>query len=157
MDINHSEKVVTFKMGAEYFGISIFRVMSIEKTEHITRMPDLPQHIKGILNLRGDIIPIIDLRQFMLKTIPNEYDSNRIIVVKVDNTLAGLIVDEATEVLDIPNENVQGISLAGSDLNRFMKVAKVNDKLVMILDIEALVKESDIANAINEVKGILNE
>lgn len=155
MDINHSEKVVTFKMGAEYFGISIFRVMSIEKIDHITRMPDLPQYIKGILNLRGDIIPIIDLRQFMLKTTVKDYDSNRIIVVKVENTFAGLIVDEATEVLDIPSENVQGVSLAGSDLSHFMKVAKVNERLIMILDIETLVKESDIAKALDEVKNII--
>lgn len=154
--MNHqSEKVVTFKMGSEVYGISIFQVMSIEKIEDITRMPDLPEYIKGILNLRGDIIPLIDLRQFLLKTNPKDYQLNRIIVVRVEDTLAGLIVDEATEVLDIPTDAIQGISLAGAELNQFMKVAKMDERLILIVEIDKLIMESDIANVLKELQNSL--
>lgn len=149
------DKVVTFKIGSEFFGISIFHVMSIERIDAITKMPDLPLHIKGILNLRGDVIPIIDLRQFLLKTTQKEDDLNRIIVVKVDDTLAGLIVDEATEVLDIPNDAVSGVSLAGRELNRFLKVANIDGRLIMIVNIVELIKNSDIAQSLDAVKNIL--
>lgn len=150
-----AEKVVTFKMGSELFGISISYVKSIEKINSITKMPDLPIHIKGILNLRGEIIPIVDLRQFLLKTNPKYNEHNRIIVVKVDDTVAGLIVDEATEVLDIPSDLVSGVSLGGKELNRFFKVANINGNLIMIVDIVELIKFSDISRALEEIKNIL--
>lgn len=135
---------IVFKLGNEEYGIDILNVQNIERVLSITRVPKAPFFIKGVINLRGEIIPVMSLRlKFNLEA--DEYtDDTRIIIVKIDDNQIGMIVDEVKEVLQLSTdsiENVQGVSGITSDihLNFIQGVGKVNNNIVTLLNIKNLI------------------
>jgi purine-binding chemotaxis protein CheW len=133
---------LTFSIGSEEYGIDILKVQEIKGYVPTTRIPNSPPHVTGVLNLRGTIVPIVDLRRkFNMETI--EYDKfSAIIVVVVDNRAMGVIVDSVSEVLNIPAEAIQPPAnfATGSDASMLQGMARVGDKLIILLDIEAVLQ-----------------
>lgn len=134
---------LTFSLGAEEYGVDILKVQEIKGYAPATPIPNTPSFIKGVMNLRGTIIPVVDLRR-KLSMDDAEYNQfTVIIVVKVAAKVVGLVVDSVSDVLNIPNADVQDSPDLGGHVDvRFVSgMAKVNDKLVMLLDIEKVLDE----------------
>lgn len=130
-------QVVVFKLGKEEYAVDILNVQEIERVLNITRVPRSKNHIEGVVNLRGNIIPIINLhKKFNLQTEGNEEDK-RIIVFQFDDFKAGIIVDEVSEVLRLSKEDIEEAGKVYSSINteHIKGVAKVDSRLLILLDI----------------------
>ena len=139
-------KFLTFSLGKELYGIDIMYVTEIVGIQPITVVPELPSFIKGIINLRGKIIPVMDAR-LKFKKEPKEYnDRTCIIVVDVLDLSIGIIVDAVSEVLNIDDENiVPPPNLQGSGRKYIKSVGKSEDSVILILDCEKLLNEEEIS------------
>lgn len=138
-------QLVSFKIGAEEFGIDILKVNEIIRMMSITKVPNAPSFVDGVVNLRGRVIPVINLRAKLV--LPRkEYDRNsRIIVVELNTKTIGFIVDEVSEVLRIPvnitekpPEMVSGINAA-----YITAIGKLEDRLLILLDLERILGEDE--------------
>jgi purine-binding chemotaxis protein CheW len=130
-------QIVVFELGAELFGVDIAAVESIIKIQPITRMPHAPQFVEGVTNLRGKVLPVIDLHQrFGMPAIPTDKDS-RIIVVGIDQLEVGMIVDGVSEVLTINEEIIEEApAIATTVESSFITgIAKIGQRLVILLDL----------------------
>lgn len=138
-------KYLTFALGMESFGIDIMYVTEIIGIQPITVVPELPDFVKGIINLRGKIIPVMDAR-IKFKKEPKEYnDRTCIIVVDVLELSIGIIVDEVSEVINIDDENIVPPPNMKKDGRKYIKnVGKNGDNVILILDCEKLLNEYEI-------------
>ena len=142
------DKYLTFTLGSDYFGIDILYVTEIIGIQLITPVPDLPDYVKGIINLRGKIIPVMDVR-IRFKKEARDYDERTcIIVVDIGDISIGLIVDRVSEVVDIPESNISPPPKINKALpNGYVKaIGKVADEVKLILDCEKLLSEEVIKN-----------
>lgn len=140
------DKYLTFSLGKEEYGIEIKYVREIVGLQKITEVPGLPPYIKGIINLRGNIIPVLDVRARFQKP-ENEYnDRTCTIVIEVQNILVGLIVDTVAEVLSIPDRDVVVPPQLGNKYqNRFVKgIGKVGADVKLLLNCEKLLSDQEI-------------
>jgi purine-binding chemotaxis protein CheW len=150
------DKYVTFKSGSEYFGLKIQYVSEIIGFQEITEIPESEDYIKGLINLRGKIIPVIDVRiRFRLE--PFEYtDRTCIIVINVNNLVVGLIVEKIAEVVEINEENITpspSIGKADKSQNKYVyAIGKVGDEVKLLLDPDRLLNDEDKA-VIEQVNG----
>lgn len=133
---------VTFKVGGEEYAIDILKVQEINRIADITPVPNSPHYIEGVINLRGKVIPVINLRRFFgLET--KQLDSNsRIIVVDIGIVL-GIIVDSVSEVLRVSSDIVEPPpSMSMSISSQYIKgIGKLKDRLLILIDIDKLFKE----------------
>jgi len=138
-------KFLTFSLGAEFYGIDIMYVTEIVGIQSITVVPELPDFIKGIINLRGKIIPVMDAR-LKFKKEPKDYnDRTCIIVVDVLELSIGIIVDAVSEVLNISDENIVPPPNLNTGGRKYIKsVGKSDDNITLILDCEKLLDESEM-------------
>lgn len=136
MTSNIQNKYVTFKLGKEYYGLSIENVLSIEKPSKTTRVPNVPAYIIGLINLRGDVIPVIDLRVKLGMEKKQVDNDSRIIIVKEKGITVGLMVDSSKEVVDINKEDID--KPPTSDDNTIIEyvsgIGKKGERLIIILD-----------------------
>lgn len=139
------DRYLTFVVSKESYGIEIKYVTEIIGLQTITEIPELPEYIKGIINLRGKIIPVMDVRLRFNKE-PKEYsDRTCVIVVDIKNIPIGLIVDSVSEVLTIPEEDVVSPPDLGKGGYRYIKsIGKVGDEVKLILDCDKLLKDEEI-------------
>jgi purine-binding chemotaxis protein CheW len=144
-DTQHG-RFLTFALGKEVFGIEIKHVIEIIGLQPITQMPEVPDYIKGIINLRGKIIPVIDIRlKFRMK--PKEYDDRTcIVVIDILDVTVGLIVDNVIEVLMIQDENIsQPPDHRAGIQNRYMAgIGKVGNEVKLLLSCEKLLLDDEI-------------
>jgi purine-binding chemotaxis protein CheW len=143
-----NNQYLTFTLDTEEYGIDILRVQEIKGNLPTTRVPGSPAEVVGVLNLRGTVVPIIDLRRkFELSEIV--YDQfTAIIVVVVKDRVMGMIVDRVSEVMSIPAQDIQPSPDFGNSMSSaaIQGLAKVGERLVILLDIEAvLIGDSDFA------------
>ena len=144
-------KFFTFSVGQEVYGIEIKFVTEIIGIQDITEVPELPDYVKGIINLRGKIIPVIDVR-IRFKKEPKEYnDRTCIVVVDIKEIYVGLIVDNVSEVITIDDSNiVLPPNIKTGFNNRYVRgIGKVGDDIKLLLDCDKLL--NDDANGINEI------
>ncbi|HHV29494.1 MAG TPA: purine-binding chemotaxis protein CheW [Clostridium sp.] len=133
------DKYLTFILGKEYYGIEIKYVTEIIGIQSITEVPDLPGYIRGIINLRGKIIPVMDVRLRFGKEFKEYDDRTCIIVIDSENILVGLIVDSVWEVMSIPNEEIVTPPDFNESENKFIKgIGKTGSEVKLILDCEKL-------------------
>ncbi|MFC1563505.1 chemotaxis protein CheW [candidate division KSB1 bacterium] len=133
------KKYLTFVLGNEEYGIDINDVKEIVGIQKITDVPDMPPFIKGVINLRGKIIPVMDIRIRFCMNDREYNDRTCIIVVNIENKEIGLIVDNVSEVLDIPIKNIENSSsVSGSNENYINGYGKVEDSVKILLDIQKL-------------------
>jgi purine-binding chemotaxis protein CheW len=131
-------QLVTFKLENEEFGVDILKVQEINRMVNITRIPNAPHFVEGVINLRGKIIPIVDLRK-KLGFKSKEYDkSTRIIVVELDGLIIGFIVDSVSEVLRIPSNTIEPppSMIAGIESEYIEGVGKLDDRLLILLELK---------------------
>ncbi|MGD0570040.1 MAG: chemotaxis protein CheW [Candidatus Sulfotelmatobacter sp.] len=132
-------QLVGFRVGGEEFGINILRVQEIIRSQPLTRVPDSPEFMEGVMNLRGKIIPVIALRKrFGLEIIPAD-KQNRIVVVEIQRMVLGFIVDAVSEVLSIQADSVEPpprLSVIGREY--VSGVGKLGDRLLILLDADRL-------------------
>ncbi|HEX5425450.1 MAG TPA: chemotaxis protein CheW [Candidatus Acidoferrales bacterium] len=145
-------QVVGFRIGRETFGLPIAMVREIVRVPEITSVPNVPDYVEGVINLRGRIIPVIDLRKrFGQKTLDPD-KRNRIVVVEVDTRALGLLVHSASEVLKVPPSEVespQNVFQEG-ELSYVSGVAKLNGRLVILINLPRLLQAGEL-RAIQEV------
>lgn len=149
-------KYLTFQLGAEAFGIEILKVQEIIGLMPVTRVPRAPECVRGVINLRGRIIPVMDLRRKFGLEPHDDTERTCIVVVQVSRgdvrTIMGLLVDEVSEVLNVAAEQTEaapsfGISV---DTSFILGMAKVAQKVVMLLDVDRVLKEED-AEAVSTI------
>lgn len=139
-------RFLTFSLGKETYGIEIRYVTEIIGIQAITEVPELPEYIKGIINLRGKIIPVMDVR-LRFKKEPREYnDRTCVIVVDIKNISVGLIVDSVSEVLTIPEQDiVEPPQMSKGFNNRYIKnIGKVGSDVKLLIDCEKLLTEDEL-------------
>lgn len=140
-------QLVSFNIGSEEFGVEILKVQEINRMVDITRVPQAPHYVEGVINLRGKVIPIIDLRKrFNLEV--KEYDKNtRIVVVDISGSIMGMIVDAVSEVLRLPADTIEPPPELVTDINsEYIKgVAKLEDRLLIFLDLSRVVQAEELA------------
>lgn len=136
--IAEDQQTVVFRLAGESYGIEIFRVNEIIRLREITPVPRTEAHVRGLVNLRGKTIPVIDLRSRFRLPTAEETDSSRIIVVDSDSGQIGVVVDAVTEVLTLQGEQIDKTPALVSDPdNQFVRaVAKTNDRLITLLDLD---------------------
>jgi purine-binding chemotaxis protein CheW len=142
-----SNRYLTFHLGNEDYGIEIQYVTEIVGIQHVTEVPDMPEFVCGVINLRGRVIPLIDVRaRFHMEA--REYDDRTcVIVVQVgDNASIGLVVDRVNEVLDIPEENVSPPPKIGTEgKGQYLHgMGKVGDQVKILLDVNKLLFDEEI-------------
>lgn len=141
------DKYLTFHLAGEDYGIEIAFVTEIIGIQKITDVPDMPDFVKGVINLRGKVIPVMDVR-LRFRMPGREYDERTcIIVVNIADTSIGLVVDEVREVADIPADQVEAPPRTGGSgaSSRFLKgMGKMNDEVKIILDVEQLLFEGEL-------------
>ena len=140
--IENSLQVVTFRVGNEDYGLHIMRVQEIIRVIEAVKVPKAPAYVEGVINLRGKIIPIIDLRKRMMKVITCYSDASRIIVVDTGGRLAGLVVDAVIDVIMLNGDDVGPCpSLDDSKRSDYiMGVGRQGDRLITVLSLESLLK-----------------
>lgn len=151
-------KYLTFKLGAEEYGLEILKVQEIIKMMEITRVPRMPDFIRGVINLRGKVIPVVELRmKFGMEPLPTT-DKTCIVVVQVAHgkgrITMGTIVDEVSEVLDVGAEQIEAAPEFGASVNTefILGMGKVAKKVVMLLDVDRVLSVSEIG-ALGAIKG----
>ena len=143
--MNRELHIVGFQVGRETYGVRIASLHEIVRVTEITAVPDAPVYIEGVINLRGKIVSVIDLRKrFGEKQIVANPKKNRILVVESHGRLTGLIVDSASDVIKIPAEDVEPPPAVFQDggLNCVTGLGKYKDRLIVLLDVNKLLQNS---------------
>ncbi len=146
---NASEDVIQlvgFKINNEEFGAELLKVREINKMEHVTKTPNAPDFVEGIVNLRGEVIPIINLRTRLGFPKKDEDKATRIIVVDLNNKPAGFIVDEVMEVLRMPENRIDPPSEFIYGVNsKFIKgIGKLEKRLIILIDLGKVLFENEV-------------
>jgi purine-binding chemotaxis protein CheW len=138
--------IVGFRIGRETFGVPISLVHEIVRVPEITAVPDAPECVEGVINLRGKIVSIVDLRKrFGEKEVTNT-KKNRILVTEVENKMVGLVVDAASEVLKLPQSDIEAPPnvFEEGELNYVTGVGKLNNRLIILIDMTKILQRGEL-------------
>jgi purine-binding chemotaxis protein CheW len=140
-------QLVTFSIADEEFGVDILKVQEIIRTMEISKVPRAPDFVEGVINLRGKVIPIIDLRRRFGLAHKMHDKHTRIIVIEMTDVIVGFVVDAVSEVLRIPASTVEPPPpvVAGMDSEYISGVGKLQDSLLILLDLDKLLSSDDMA------------
>lgn len=138
-------KVIVFQLADKEYAIPVSHVKGIEKLMHITRVPKTARFVKGVINLRGVVTPVIDLRERFDLPIPENEETTRIIIITLETMEVGFVVDSANDVLDIDSESIeQQPEVVGSLEEEFIAgVAKLENRLLILLHLEKVLNPLD--------------
>ncbi|MDD4833971.1 MAG: chemotaxis protein CheW [Lutispora sp.] len=143
---------VVFKLGKEEYGVDIMQVKEIVSYKEPVKVPNTPNFIEGIINLRSEIKPIVNLKKRFNIHGESINEETRIIVMNIDSKQVGFIVDDASEVITISDDNIEAAPdiIAGVDRRYITGIGKVNDRILILLDLDKLfsVKEIESLEAI---------
>lgn len=139
-------QLVSFKLDAEEYGVDVLKVREIIRLPSITRVPNTPHYVEGVINLRGKVIPIMSIRRrFGLGEIEND-KSTRIMVMDVDGELMGFIVDSVSEVIRVSEQEIQPpppVATSGIDQECMSGVINQPERLLVLLDLEKISSKED--------------
>lgn len=134
---------LTFQLADEQFGIDILRVQEIKGLTHLTQIPNVPPYIKGVMNLRGTVVPVVDLRHRFSMPAAAYNQFTVIIIVTVGQKVMGLVVDAVSDVLNVGETELEQLpELGGVDTAFITGMAKSSDRLIALLDIDRLLGNS---------------
>ncbi|OHB54984.1 MAG: chemotaxis protein CheW [Planctomycetes bacterium GWF2_42_9] len=145
-------KYLTFALGSEEFGLEILKVREIIGYMEITAVPQTPSYVKGVINLRGQVIPVVDLRAKFGMETAKVTEETCIIVVEIHQDgrkfSTGIVVDHVQEVLDIDGENIEEAPQFGASVNTdfILGIGKVGDSVKLLLDIDKVLGNCDMAS-----------
>ena len=139
-------KFLTFILGKEIYGFEILKVREIIGLMDITTVPQTPEYMKGVINLRGKVIPVIDLRLKFTMQEEEHTQETCVIVVEVEGTSIGIIVDSVSEVSDIGGKDIEEAPSFGQgiDTSFIMGLGKVKEKIIILLDIETVLSAEEL-------------
>jgi len=138
-------QLVTFTLGNEEYAVDILKVQEINRMKEITRVPNSPPYVEGVINLRGKVIPVVNLRKkFGLAEKGND-EQSRIMIMDIQGITMGLVVDSVSEVLRVPSDIVEPTPPMASNIStEFIKgIAKLEDRLIILLDMDRLLGKSE--------------
>ena len=138
--------LVGFRVGRETFGVPIHLVHEIVRVPDITAVPDAPDYIEGVINLRGKIVSVIDLRKRFGEKEIKQHRTNRVMVIEVEKKLVGLIVDSASEVLKLPPAEIDHPPnvFEDGDLNYVTGVGKLKGRLIILIDLTKILQRGEL-------------
>ncbi len=144
-------KYLTFALAEEEYGLEILKVREIISMSEITSVPKTPPYVKGVINLRGKVIPVIDLRLKFMMEEASYTNETCIIVVDVDGMEMGIIVDHVSEVLDIPGGEIEDAPEFGASVNIdfILGMGKAEGRVTILLDISKVITTGDLATLAN--------
>ena len=161
-DTANDNKFLSFCLGHEEYGVEILRVREIIGIIDITPLPQTPEYVKGVINLRGKIIPVIELRsKFSLPSVDYN-DETCIVVVEVsglggaDQFQMGVIVDTVSEVINIGQEHIESAPRFGCSLNTdyILGMGKTKDKVIILLDIDKVLTQEELGGLVNAAEDV---
>lgn len=148
-----SEKVVVFQCGNEEYAVPIEDVLSIEKLEHVNPIPHLPNYLIGLMKIRGELVPIIDLEEILYDRSGVDHELARVITIHTQDMSIGLLVKEAKEILDIASEDIKQVGLVNyTNTQYFVGVADLENRMITLVDPSILVRTMD---GIKEIQSYL--
>jgi purine-binding chemotaxis protein CheW len=135
---------VTFTLGNEEYAVDILSVQEINRITEITKVPNSPDYVEGVINLRGKVIPVINLRKKFGQEEKETDDTSRIIIMEIQNITNGLIVDSVSEVLRIPSSTIEPAPPMSSGVSStYIKgIAKLESRLIILIDLDKLLGEA---------------
>ncbi len=139
-------QLVTFRLGEEEFGVDILIVSEIIRLVQITQVPNAPEHIVGVINLRGTVLPVVGLRKRFSMPEGELTSHSRIIVMQLHQSFVGFLVDAVSEVLRIPQNTVENTPavVAGIGSEYIKGVGKLDERLLILLDLERLLNDTTV-------------
>ncbi|HLR14553.1 MAG TPA: chemotaxis protein CheW [Bacillota bacterium] len=152
VEVEANKKVIVFQLKNEEYAVPVEQVSFIERMEPITRVPRVASFVKGVINLRGVVTPIIDVRNRFGMPESEHTDATRIIIIQFDEMEVGLIVDAANDVIDIPINIIESAPeiVGSSNVDYIEGVAKLDDRLLLLLNIQKVLTPEDM----NEIKQV---
>ena len=139
-------EVLNFRLGSEEYGISILKVQELRTYENVTRIANGPDFVKGVINLRGVIVPIIDMR-IRFNTGAPAYDEFTVVaILNIRNRVIGMVVDSVSDVVTLQEDQVRPAPEMGSavDTDYLLGIGTVDDRMLILLDIDQLLSSSDM-------------
>ncbi len=157
MAIGKDLHLVGFRVGGETFAVPIALVHEIVRVPEITAVPEAPECIEGVINLRGKIIPVVDLRKRFGEAAVSRGKKNRILVAEVEGKLVGLMVDAASEVLKLPPSEIEAPPnvFESDELNYVTGVGKLGDRLVILVDLAKVLQRGELKR-LNEMQAAVS-
>lgn len=145
--VQAEEQLVVFGLANEQYGVDIGRVQEIIRMQAITEVPRAPQFVEGVINLRGGIIPVIDLRKRFGMGHDEHDQDTRIVVVEINGQRVGLVVDRVSEVLRVPKEDIEPPSalVTTVDSAYLRAIAKLENRLIILLDLNSVLRVDEQA------------
>ncbi|GKX30472.1 chemotaxis protein CheW [Vallitalea longa] len=136
---------VIFKLDKEEYGLDIMKVITIEKYQEVVKTPNTPEYITGIINLRGNVLPVYSLRKKFNLTEREVDENTKIIVTVTNNMKIGFIVDSVQEILNIEDDNIEEAPKIVTGINRkyIKSIAKMDKRMVILLDIDLIMSEEE--------------
>ena len=144
----HEEQLVIFTLAREHYGVDIGAVESIIRMQTITAVPRAPSFIEGLTNLRGTVLPVIDLRRRLGLPVEEETKETRIVVVEINGMTVGMVVDGVSEVLQVPEENIEPPPPVVSTVDSafITGIAKVDERLIILLNLSKVLSARERAS-----------
>lgn len=137
-------QLVTFRLASEEYGLPITKVQEINRLVPVTKLPQTPNFMEGIINLRGRIIPVIDLRKRFAMNISAHDDDTRIIIVEINGQVVGVTVDAVTEVIRLSTANIEPPPATVAVDSRYIDgVGKINDRLIILLNVDNILTDQE--------------
>jgi purine-binding chemotaxis protein CheW len=151
-------QVACFRLGDDLYAADIMRIKEIIRPQKLTSLPKAPSFVEGVINLRGAVIPVVDIRsRFDLPKRPVD-QSTRLLIVKVAGQLLGLVVDDVTEVITVPVKDIKPSPQvsASIDAEYLVGVCLVNDNMVMLLNLDRIISARE-ANELGMMQSVKKE
>jgi purine-binding chemotaxis protein CheW len=150
-----SRQQVVFKLDGEEYGLDIMKVHGIERYQQVTKVPNTPEYIEGIINLRGEVHPIYNLRKKFRMGEQEINDDTKIIIINSNDMMVGFTVDAVTEIIHIEEENIEAPPklIAGVERRYICGVGKVEERMIILLDVDLILSEEEqqkIGQVLNE-------
>lgn len=133
---------IVINIGDEQYGIDIKYVDNIVRMQHITRVPKVPSYLKGVINLRGEVIPVMSLRLKMNMAEDEITKNTRIIIIKMNHEMIGIIVDSVKEVVNLDTADIERVTFDNRENNYVQGIGKQGDVLISLLDLNAVLADS---------------
>lgn len=140
-----TKQFVVFRLDNQLFGVNIKRVQIIEKLKTIMRVPKAPKCVQGVMNLRGDIIPVINIRKLLEMDEFVASEESRIVIIKIEESLVGIMVDGVKEVLELTTEQIEGIQNVQPLTNQYISgIGKVEEEgiIITLLNLRHVIEEA---------------
>jgi len=153
--MNKKNQVVSFRIGSELFGVYIDIVQEIVRVPEITPVPEMPDFVEGVINLRGKIVSTVELGKKLKIESSGQSRSSRILIVDIERKTVGLLVDAVTEILRVPPESIEPTpdiaTAVGAEY--ILGVGKLTDKLIILLDLKNILKADEIRKLSSDERG----